>query len=203
MVICSAVLCCLLAGLAYGVSNGEKAKIKGVIATRTGETLVVSTPSGDVTVVLTDDTKVKKSAAVLIPGLRVTVEGVGDSQSRVVAKSINFDSQDLETAEAIQAGGTPTKQAVKSNAQNIAANKQANQANAQATAANQVQTAANKQEITANQEQIDADQQKIQANTKRFSELSEYDVKGDLTVNFASGSSVISANDKAALSKLR
>jgi outer membrane protein OmpA-like peptidoglycan-associated protein len=192
----------LFVGLAYGVSSGEKAKIKGVIATRTGETLVVSTGSGDVTVVLTDDTKVKKSAAVLIPGLRVTVEGTGDAQSRLVAKSINFDSQDLETAEAIQAGATPTKQAVKSNAQNIAANKQANQANAQATAANQVQTAANKQEIDANQEQIDADQQKIQANTKRFSELSEYDVKGDLTVNFASGSSVISANDKAALSKL-
>jgi outer membrane protein OmpA-like peptidoglycan-associated protein len=196
-----AVLCCLFAGLAHGVSNGEKAKIKGVIATRTGETLVVSTPSGDVTVVLTDDTKVKKSAAVLIPGLRVTVEGVGDSQSRVVAKSINFDSQDLETAEAIQAGATPTKQAVKSNAQNIAANKQANH-NAEATAANQVQTASNQQEIAANQEQIDADQQKIQANTKRFSELSEYDIKGDLTVNFASGSSVISANDKTALSKL-
>ena len=56
-----AVLCCLFVGLAYGVSNGEKAKIKGVIATRTGETLVVSTSSGDVTVVLTDDTKVKKS----------------------------------------------------------------------------------------------------------------------------------------------
>jgi len=197
-----AVLSCLFVGLAYGVSNGEKAKIKGVIATRTGETLVVSTSSGDVTVVLTDDTKVKKSAAVLIPGLRVTVEGVGDAQSRVVAKSINFDSQDLENAEAIQAGATPTKQAVQSNAQNIAANKQANQANAQATAANQVQTAANKQEIDANQEQIDADQQKIQANTKRFSELSEYDIRGDLTVNFASGSSVISANDKTALSKL-
>ena len=80
-----AVLCFLFVGLANGVSNGEKAKIKGVIATRTGETLVVSTSSGDVTVVLTDDTKVKKSAAVLIPGLRVTVEGVGDAQSRVVA----------------------------------------------------------------------------------------------------------------------
>jgi OOP family OmpA-OmpF porin len=197
-----AVLCCLFVGLAYGVSSGEKAKIKGVIATRTGETLVVSTGSGDVIVVLTDDTKVKKSAAVLIPGLRVTVEGTGDAQSRLVAKSINFDSQDLETAEAIQAGATPTKQAVKSNAQNIAANQKANQTNAQATAANQVQTAANKQEIAANQEQIDADQQKIQANTKRFSELSEYDIKGDLTVNFASGSSVISANDKTALSKL-
>jgi OmpA-OmpF porin, OOP family len=199
---CTALLCCLFVGLAYGVSSGEKAKVKGVIATRTGETLVVSTPSGDVTVVLTDDTKVKKSAAVLIPGLRVTVEGVGDDQSRLVAKSVNFDSEDLEAAEAIQSGATPTKQAVKSNAQNIAANKQATETNAQGIAANQVQTAANKQEIAANQEQIDADQQKIQANTKRFSELSEYDTKADISVNFAVGKSIISADDQAALAKL-
>ena len=180
MMVCSAVLCCLLVGLAFGVSNGEKAKVKGVIATRTGETVVLATDAGNVTVVLNDDTKVQQpkglgmrkkqmSVTVLVPGLRVTAEGVGDAQSRVVAKPINFDSQDLENAEAIQAGATPTKQAVKSNAQNIAANKQANH-NAEATAANQVQTASNQQEIAANQEQIDADQQKIQANTKRFSE---------------------------------
>jgi hypothetical protein len=194
------LLWCLSVGLAYGASNGEKVKIKGVIATRTGETLVVTSATGDVTVVLTDDTKVQQpkglgarkkqmGAAVLVPGLRVTVEGVGDAQSRVTAKSINFDSEDLEMSEAIQAGLTPTKQAVKSNAQNIAANQQATQANSQAIAANQVQTAANKQEIAANQEQIDADQQKIQANTKRFSELSEYDTKADISVNFAVGSS--------------
>jgi hypothetical protein len=207
------LLWCLSVVLAYGASNGEKVKIKGVIATRTGETLVVSSSSGDVTVVLTDDTKVQQpkglgarkkqmGAAVLVPGLRVTVEGVGESQSRVTAKSINFDSEDLEMSQAIQAGLTPTKQAVNANAQNIAANQKATQANSQAIAANQVQTAANKQEIAANQEQIDADQQKIQANTKRFSELSEYDTKADISVNFAVGSSAISANDKAALSKL-
>jgi outer membrane protein OmpA-like peptidoglycan-associated protein len=213
IVACTALLCCLLIGLAYGASNGEKVKIKGVIATRTGETLVVSTASGNVTVVLTDDTKVQQpkglgvrkkemGATVLVPGLRVTIDGVGDAQSNVTAKSINFDSADLEMSQAIQAGLTPTKQAVNANAQNIAANKQATETNAQGIAANQVQTAANKQEIAANQEQIDADQQKIQANTKRFSELSEYDTKADISVNFSVGSSVISANDKAALSKL-
>ena len=208
-----AVLCCLLVGLALGVSNGEKAKIKGVIATRTGETLVVSTGSGNVTVVLADDTKVQQpkglglrkkqmSAIVLVPGLRITAEGVGDAQNRVVAKSITFDANDLETAEAIQAGLTPTKHAVQANAQNIEANQKATQANAQGIAANQVQTAANKQQIDANQQQIDAGQQQIEANTKRFSERSEYDTKADITVNFAVGSSAISANDKAALSKL-
>jgi hypothetical protein len=103
------LLWCLSVGLAYGASNGEKVKIKGVIATRTGETLVVTSATGDVTVVLTDDTKVQQpkglgarkkqmEAAVLVPGLRVTVEGVGDAQSRVTAKSINFDSEDLDQA---------------------------------------------------------------------------------------------------------
>jgi OmpA-OmpF porin, OOP family len=209
----TAVLCCLLVGLAYGASNGEKVKVKGVIATRTGETLVVSSDSGNVTVVLTDATKVQQpkglgmrkkqmSVTVLVPGLRITVDGVGDAQSRVTAKTINFDSGDLEMAEAIQAGLTPTKQKVSANAQNIAANKQATETNAQGIAANQVQTAANKQEIAANQEQIDANQQQIQATTKRFSELTEYDTKADISVNFAVGKSVISASDKAALSKL-
>jgi outer membrane protein OmpA-like peptidoglycan-associated protein len=204
---------CLSVGLAYGASNGEKVKLKGVIATRTGETLVVTSATGNVTVVLTDDTKVQQpkglgarkkqmGAAVLVPGLRVTVEGVGDAQSRVTAKSINFDTEDLEMSQAIQAGLTPTKQAVKTNAQNIAANQKATQANSQEIAANQVQTAANEQAIANNQEQIDADQQQIAATNKRFSELSEYDTKADISVNFAVGSSVISASDKAALAEL-
>jgi hypothetical protein len=75
----------------------------------------VSSDGGNITVVLTDDTKVQQpkglglrkkqmSATVLVPGLRVTVDGVGDAQSRVVAKTINFDADDLEMAEAIQAG---------------------------------------------------------------------------------------------------
>jgi outer membrane protein OmpA-like peptidoglycan-associated protein len=200
--------------MAYGASNGEKVKVQGMITGRTGESVTIKTTDGNtVTVVLDDDTKVQQpkglglrkkqmSATVLVPGLKISVDGTGDAQSRVVAKSITFSSDDLETAEAIQAGLTPTKQAVATNQQNIAANKQATQTNAQNIAANQVQTAANKQQIANNQEQIDANQQQIQATTKRFSELSEYDTKGDAVVNFAVGSSVISASDKAALKQL-
>jgi OOP family OmpA-OmpF porin len=97
---------------------------------------------------------------------------------------------------------TPTKQNVETNQQNIAANKQKIQSNQQQIAANQVQTAANRQQIAANQEQIEANQQDIQETNKRFSELSEYDTKGDVSVNFAVGSSVISAKDKGTLSTL-
>jgi OmpA-OmpF porin, OOP family len=210
----AALLCALSIGSAYGVSNGEKVKMKGLITTRTGETLTVKTAdAGNVIVVLTDDTKVQQpkgvglrkkqmSAAVLIPGLKISVDGIGDAQSRVTANTITFDADDLQLAETIQAGLTPTKQNVQTNQQNIASNKQNIQNNQQQIAANQVQTAANREQISANQEQIEANQQDIQEANKRFSELSEYDTKGDMSVNFAVGSSVISANDKAALSTL-
>src|SRR5580704_830829 len=213
MVVCGAVICCLLVGPAFGVSNGEKAKVKGVITTRTGETLTMNSDGGNVTVVLNDDTKVQQpkglglrkkqmSVTVLIPGLRITAEGVGDAQNRVVAKSITFDADDLETAEAIQAGLTPTKHAVEANTQNIAANKQATQANSQAIQSNSQDIAANKAANEANRQAIAANQQQIEATTKRFSELTEYDTKADLNVDFAVGKSIISADGKAALSKL-
>jgi outer membrane protein OmpA-like peptidoglycan-associated protein len=200
--------------MAYGASNGEKVKVQGMITGRTGESVTIKTTDGStVTVVLDDNTKVQQpkglglrkkqmSATVLVPGLKISVDGVGDAQSRVVAKTINFNSDDLETAEAIQAGLTPTKQAVATNQQNIAANKQATQTNAQGIAANQVQTAANKQQIANNQEQIDANQQEIQATTKRFDDLTDYENKGQATVNFAVGSATISASDKASLKQL-
>ena len=214
MVAYALLLFCLSIGSAYAVTNGEKVKVKGLITTRTGETLTVKTAdAGNVTVVLTDDTKVQQpkgvglrkkqmSATVLIPGLKISVDGIGDVQSRVTAKTITFDADDLQLAETIQAGLTPTKQNVETNQQNIAANKQKIQSNQQQIAANQVQTAANRQQIAANQEQIEANQQDIQETNKRFSELSEYDTKGDVSVNFAVGSSVISAKDKGTLSTL-
>jgi OOP family OmpA-OmpF porin len=192
---------------------GQKAKVKGVIATRTGETLVVSSDSGSVTVVLNDDTKVQQpkglglrkkqmSAIVLIPGLRISVDGFGDVESKVVARSITFDADDLEMAEAIQAGLTPTKAAVQANAGNIAANKQATQTNAAASQSNSQDIAANKPATSANAQAISANQQQIADTAKRFSELSEYDTKADVSINFAVGKSVISASDKAALANL-
>ena len=120
----------------------------------------------------------------------------------MTAETITFDPDNLELAETIQAGLTPTQHAVQTNQENIASNKQDIQKNQEGISANQVQTAANKEEITANREDIEASQQDIEAANKRFSELSESDVKGDIKVNFAVGKSAISASDKAALSAL-
>src|SRR5262249_13403061 len=92
-----ALLCVQLVGVANSVSNGEKVKTKGLIVGRDGETLTLRTlESGNLTVVLTDETKVvqpkgllkvrkqEMGMTALMPGLKVEVEGVGDSQSRVV-----------------------------------------------------------------------------------------------------------------------
>jgi len=213
MLACGALLGCLLVGVAYGASNGDKVKVKGLITTRTGEALTMKTAGGEsVTVVLTDSTKVQQpkglglrkkqmSAAVLIPGLKISVDGVGDT-SKVEANSITFDSADLQLAETIQAGLTPTRQAVNTNQQNIASNKKNIQSNQSDITANQMKTAANKEAIAANQQDIEANQQEIQAANKRFSELSEYDTKANVSVNFAPGKSLISASDKTALSAL-
>jgi OOP family OmpA-OmpF porin len=205
----AALLCCLAAGLAYG----DKTKVNGLITGRTGETLIVKTADGNVTVVLTDDTKVQQpkglgirkkqmSAAVLIPGLKVSVDGVGDAQSRVVANSITFSGDDLKLAETIQAGLTPTQQAVQTNQQNIQGNQQNIQGNKQNIQANSQEITANRVQLASNSQQIATNQDEIQQANKRFSELTEYDTKADSSVYFAVGSTVISAKDKAALKQL-
>jgi OOP family OmpA-OmpF porin len=186
-------------------------KLKGLITARTGDTIVRKTTDGrSVTVTLDDDTKVqqpkglgvrkqKMSAAVLIPGLKVSVDGTSQDATHVLAKSITFDKDDLQTAEMIQVGLNPTEQKVATNKQNISENKPN-------IAANQQNIEANKEGINANQQNIAANKTTIDANaaetSKRFSELSEYDTKDQLDVHFASGSTTISAADQEALKKL-
>jgi OOP family OmpA-OmpF porin len=215
IVFCTALLCMFCVGLAYGASDGKKVKVKGLITGRDGENLTLKAynGSGNIVVVLTDETKVEQpkgllgirrseqAVTALIPGLKVEVEGTGND-SRVVAKTIKFDKDDLRLAETIQAGLNPTQQQQAVNKANIATNQQGIEANKENTAANQVKIASNQEKIEANQGQIAANQQDIQATTQRFSELSEYDTKGTATVYFATGSAAISDKDQDTLTQL-
>src|SRR5215469_8792959 len=100
-------LCLVAATLETRAAGQEKAKVRGMITGRTGETLVVKSDDGNKTIVLTDDTTTKDdkglfglekqhmSNAVLIPGLKVKVDGTSDDQGRVVAKTITVDGDDL------------------------------------------------------------------------------------------------------------
>jgi OOP family OmpA-OmpF porin len=196
-----------LASVSALAATGDEAEVKGMITSRTGETLIVKSGERNVPVVLTDNTTTKDdkglfgldkeqmSDVVLIPGLKVDVDGVSDEQGRVVAKTITVDGDDLETAEMIQSGLHPT-------AEQVTANMQAIQANQQNVAANKENIATNQQNIAANKQKIEQNIKDVEENTKRFTALSDYDVKGAATVKFNVGSSQISAKDQAELKKL-
>jgi outer membrane protein OmpA-like peptidoglycan-associated protein len=195
-------------------ASQEKAKVKGMIRTRTGETLIVKTSNGDTSVLLTDDTTTKDdkglfgldkeifSNSVLIPGLKVKVDGTSDDQGRVVAKTITVDGDDLETAEMIQAGLHPTAEQVSANMQAIETNRQGVAANKAELAAQKEAIQTNQQNIASNRQQVDQNIKDIEENTQRFTALSDYDVKAQATVNFEVGSSKISAKDQIELKEL-
>jgi len=201
----------LLASVAAAGASGDE--VKGMIITRTGETLIVKGSNGNTTVVLTGNTTTKDdrglfglekqqlSDIVLIPGLKVRVDGTPEG-GRFVAKTITVDGDDLETAEMIQSGLHPTAEQVAANVQTLAAHKAQLGVHQENIAANQQDIATNQQSIAANRRKIEENEKDIEENTKRFTALSEYDVKGEVTVKFATGSSKISAADEEELKKL-
>ena len=185
----------------------EKARAKGMIISRTGETLLVKTSDAKITVVLDDGSRTidktglfglgKKefSNAVLIPGLKVDVSGVSDDQGRIVAKTITVDGDDLETAQMIEAGLHPTAKQVEANVQRLGEHETQ-------LAAHTENIATNQQNIAANKQQIEQNMKDIQENTDRFMQLADYDLKAQATVRFKVGSSKISPEDEEQLKQL-
>ena len=202
-----------LASLSAFGASGDKAKVKGMIISRTGETLIVKTSEGNVTVILADDTRTKDnvglfgwgrkemSSVVLIPGVKVSVDGVSNDQG-VAAKTITVDGDDLETAEMIQSGLHPTAEQVAANVQTLAEHQDKIQANKDQLAAHKQYIETNQQNIANNKQQIDQNIKDIQENTDRFMALSEYDVKGQATVKFNVGSAKIASADEEQLKQL-
>ena len=202
----------LLSLAAFG-ANDEK-EVKGMITSRTGETLIVKSGVGTTTVVLTDNTRTKDdrglfglekqemSSVVLIPGLKVDIDGVSDDQGRVVAKTITVDGDDLETAEMIQSGLHPTAEQVAANVQTLEAHRGQLEGHTVQLAGQKENIETNQQNIAANKQQIEANIKDIEENTQRFTALSEYDVRRQATVNFEVGSSKISVKDQIELKEL-
>jgi len=199
---------------AIGAWAGDKADVKGMITNRTGETLIVKGDAGTTTIVLTDDTITKDdrglfglekehmSSVVLIPGLKVDIDGTTDDQGRVVAKKITVDGDDLETAEMIQSGLTPTAEQVAKNVQTLETHQGQLEGHQVQLAAHKENIEENEQNIARNRQRIAENEKDIQENTNRFLALSEYDVKSLAVVKFDVGSSKLSANGKNDLNSL-
>src|ERR1035438_6520575 len=104
--------------LAVGtVAFAQTVKVQGIIKGRSGNTMTLQTSdTPKLVVVLNDQTQVSQiegmlkarkkemSMAALVPGLPVQVEGAYNAQNQLVATSVKFKGDDLEQAQAIQAG---------------------------------------------------------------------------------------------------
>lgn len=209
----SRVLGVLLPALTFAfVARGDE--LRGMIKARAGETMIVDASGESRTVVLTANTRVKDDRGlfgldkeymadtVLIPGLKVRVEGSPSGEGKFVASTITVDGDDLETSQMIEAGLHPTAEQVAANVVSIENNKKGISANQQNIAANQQNIMANRQSIDTHTQNIEKNMKDIQENTDRFNRLDDYDVKGEANVKFKVSSSTISKEDKEELKKL-
>ena len=184
-----------------GNAAAQAQKVQGVINGRSGATLTLQTADAPKLVVLLSPTtevdevqgvlkarKKQMAMTSLIPGLPVLVEGSTNDQGQLVATSIKFKGSDLKAAMDAQAGLQPTVEAQKADQQKI-------QESEQALAAQQAQLSAEDQKIGANKAAIAA------AN-KRFGELGEYNILGEVTVLFGNGTTTVDPQYKPQLSKL-
>jgi len=206
-----------LAGLLFLASLGALAasgdEVKGMIITRTGETLIVKGSNGNTTVVLTDNTTTKDdrglfgletqhlSDIVLIPGLKVKVDGTSEG-GQFVAKTITVDGDDLETAEMVEAGLHPTAEQVAANVATLEAHQGQLKGHDVQLASQQESIATNQQNIASNKSQIEQNIKDTEEHEQRFAALTDFDVKGEATVKFDVGSSKVSATDQEELKKL-
>jgi len=181
------------------ITSGQKVETKGMILTRDGENMTVETRDmGNVVVELHPETKVQVPKGIfrhsnmevtsLIPGVDVELKGTGTDQGHVVADQVRFTRESLKIAQQAHAAMTANKAQASANSQNI-------EENERAISANQEKTATNTADIAQHTDEI-------RAVEKRFSELTEYDIKKNVTVNFDTGKSAIPADAKQQLSDL-
>ena len=178
----SVLVSCLFTSIVFAqATSGQKVETKGLIVTREGETFTMNSADlGKVVVVLTENTKVQVPKGVfrhseievtsLVPGLEVEVKGVRGEAGQIVAEAVRFNKESLRIANQIQAGMAVTKAQAETNQQNIEANKQNIEANAQ--------------NIEQNQKEV----------AQRFDNLTEFDVKKEIAINFDTGKATIPAD---------
>jgi outer membrane protein OmpA-like peptidoglycan-associated protein len=185
--------------LICGLALAQNDQVKGVINGRSGATMSVLSQGGEsITVVLTPNTQVIEPEGVfrkkhltmtaLVPGLAVEAKGSFNDKHQLVADRVTFHGGDLKTAQDIQAGLAPTQEQVQQNQQEIKADQQKLQQQQQELQAEEAKTAANKAAIAA-------------AN-KRFGELGDYNILGEVTVLFGNGKVDVEEQYKPQLLKL-
>jgi outer membrane protein OmpA-like peptidoglycan-associated protein len=169
------------------IVTAQTTQVEGLIQGRSGDTMILRTSDSPnlIAVLLTDSTDVAQvqgvlkarkkdmSMAALIPGLAVKVEGTYNAQKELVATKVRFKGNDLERAQAIDAGMHETKAQTQQNQEELEKQKAALEQQ-------QAQLAEHHAKIAANKAAIDA-------AVTRFGQLDDYYIFDELTVYFGNG----------------
>jgi outer membrane protein OmpA-like peptidoglycan-associated protein len=193
------------------VTSGQKMKIKGVVTRRDADTFTVRDMNGVDTVVrLNDRTSVKTHGGFLrggtnyattsiLRGLNLEVEGRGNGAGELEADKIRFNEQDIKTARAVESRAAPLEERasdtenklsqVEANAQRLSG-----QLEELAAVSNAARGGAKAAQATA-----DAAVAGVNATNERISALDDYAPQSTASVNFKSGSAVLSPESKTTL----
>ena len=187
------ILTLLFLGLTSGTAAAQSTKVQGLIKSRSGPDIILSTSQDpNMVVMLTDSTDVgqvegllkarskQMSMAALIPGLAVSVEGEYNNQNVLVASKVRFKGSDLKNAKAIAAGMHDTNQQVQKNQEELQNHNAELQAQNEALQKHQAAIEANEAKIAANKAAVDA-------AIARFGQLDDYYIMDEVTILFANG----------------
>ncbi len=193
------------------IPSGQRVKkLKGVVTKREPDAFLMGETMGgpQTAVLLTPATEVKShkrgvfrgskeyGSTYILRGLRVEVDGVGNSEGQLVADKIRFDEQDLRTAQALKSTLDPmeAEMTAKLKAQQEAQELQARQLEETTALANQARADAAAAADAAKKAQDTADY----ANN-RINGLDDFDPIRTITVLFATGSSTVGPKARATI----
>jgi outer membrane protein OmpA-like peptidoglycan-associated protein len=199
------------AGGTASIPDGERLKdFRGIVVKRDPDSFTMSdTMGGPQTVVLlTTATEVKShkrgvfrgskeyGASYILRGLRLEVDGVGNSEGQLVAEKIRFDEQDLRAAQALKSTVDPIEAEMteKLRQQQQEQERLAGQIEETQAVAAGAQAMANAAVDAARKAQATADY----ANN-RINGLDDFDPIKTMTVYFKTGSAVLTPQAKAAI----
>lgn len=171
-------------------------KLKGIVAKRDPDSFRMSDPMGgaQIVVLLTAATEVKShkrgvfrgskeyGASYILRGLRLEVDGVGNSEGQLVAEKIRFDEQDLRAAQALKSTVDPIEAEMN---EKLRLQQQEQERLAGQLAENQALTA---------QAQSTAD-----LANNRINGLDDFEPIKTVTVYFATGSATLGPKSKATI----
>ena len=180
----------LFLGIASGTAAADSTKVQGIIKSRSGPDIILTTSQNpNMVIMLTDSTDVgqvegllkarskQMSMAALIPGLAVSVEGDYNNQNAFVASKVRFKGSDLKNAKAIAAGMHDTNQQVQMNQEELAKH------NAELQAQNEA--------LQKHEQAIAANKAAIDAGIARFGQLDDYYIMDEVTIYFANGKTTV------------